>query len=216
MLKFFKKLLKKGKKDKHQAVSESSHHDIEPAAQVMPSSAVNAIPTVAISSQVEPTIAPQVSQAPQAAKGESKPQESSSSRNVYGTRTKATAVKVKPKAENELKRQKNTAVKIPAKDNEQVLCEKAKEVAVTLEKHKKEDHKPESMQEELLRKSKEVRNRTHNHNKYYRGTGKDTYGLNGRELKSIFENDKGEKLPFGERAELMRELQNGTRKHTWR
>jgi hypothetical protein len=69
-----------------------------------------------------------------------------------------------------------------------------------------------SMKDEIKYKAKEHRHRTHTHNEYYKGNGRDTYNLQGRPLKSVFEDDNGQKLPVDERHTILRELQKGERK----
>lgn len=93
------------------------------------------------------------------------------------------------------------------------LQDKAKDLTTELERIKPlPSVKTETQKEELLRKAKEIRHRTHNRNKYYKGKGKDAYGLHGQPLKSVFEDDQGNPLPVAERQQILRELQRGERK----
>ncbi len=72
-----------------------------------------------------------------------------------------------------------------------------------------------SMKEAIELKAREIQFRTGHHNEIYRGEGKDLLHLEGRPLKSAFENEQGEKLPVEKRQEIMRDLQTGKRKRAW-
>lgn len=97
-------------------------------------------------------------------------------------------------------------------DREEMYNKIQEQTAALQEKNPINAVTKESMKDEIARKAKERRHRTHTHNHYYKGKGKDSYHLEGRELKSVFEDDDGKKLPVDQRQEILRELQKGERK----
>jgi hypothetical protein len=97
-------------------------------------------------------------------------------------------------------------------DREEMYNKIQEQTAALQEKNPIKEVAQESMKDEIVRKAKERRHRTHTHNHHYKGKGKDSYHLEGRELKSVFEDDDGKKLPVDQRQEILRELQKGERK----
>ncbi|MBS0288219.1 MAG: hypothetical protein JSR17_13050 [Proteobacteria bacterium] len=110
------------------------------------------------------------------------------------------------------RRRRKTAVQLKDSASDKVLTElnkKAKKLKKEAAKTKAVMPEELSFKEEIEHKSKAIRNRTHNHNKYYKGVGKDEQHLNGRPLVSVYEDENGEKLPAAQRIEKLRQVQAG-------
>lgn len=127
---------------------------------------------------------------------------------IYGTRTKASAVKIRKRKQNP----QQASADDQSAQGHAVLESNAIHVTQELAKLKPTAL---TMKEEIELKAKELQFRNKKHNQIYVGEGKDELGLNGRELKSAFVNEKGEKLSADERMQIMKELQTGVRKRAW-
>jgi hypothetical protein len=194
MLQFLKKIPKKlfGKHKKTKNTAESSMHEEEDEVAFEEPQAIISTPETSALQAVDET------QVKELAFAEEPPRL---------RRTRNTAFTRRPKAPL-------PTVPEPLQTDREEMYNKIQEQTTALQEQKPIEDvvAKESMKDEIVRKAKERRHRTHTHNHYYKGKGKDAYHLEGRELKSVFEDDEGKKLPVDQRQQILRELQKGERK----